>query len=125
MTTTVTAEFRPSHASRIRRNTVALFAAAAIVASTAFVVSEIRVDSPLSGAQRTNVSPLPGLGDIVAGSSFRNPVAATPLPGLGDIVAGRPAQPLPGLGDIIAGLPAHPLQGMGEMVAGLASVAQQ
>ena len=93
MTTTTTTELRSSHSSHTRRNAVAAFAAAAIIASTVFVVSEIlQGDSPAVGARVTNVAPLQGLGDIVAGSSFLNPVAATPLQGLGDIVAGMVAQ---------------------------------
>ena len=57
MTTTTTTELRSSHSSHSRRNAIAVFAAAAILASTAFIVSEIlQSDSPAVGARVTNVA---------------------------------------------------------------------
>ncbi|MEO8695167.1 MAG: hypothetical protein ABI658_16695 [Acidimicrobiales bacterium] len=150
MTTTATTELRSSHSSRIRRNAITLFASAAIVASTAFVVSEIRdVDSPLSGAQRTNETTL-GVTEMWGAfhaafipTEVNAAVAVTPKGRLviNDAMTQAcelghqsacpfthtwvPVNPLPGLGDIVAGLPPHPLQGMGEMVVGLGLVASQ
>ncbi|HUP73470.1 MAG TPA: hypothetical protein VM282_10560 [Acidimicrobiales bacterium] len=133
MTTTVTTELRPSHSSRIRRNALALFAAAAIVASTAFVVSEILDGDSPRVAQLPNESTL---GATEMWGAFHaafippevNPTAAVPPHGrlvineamselcaLGHEVACPfshtwvPVNPLPGLGDAAAGLAAHPL----------------
>ena len=59
MTTTTTAEFRSSHPSHVRRNVVAAFAAAAILASTAVGVGRINDgDSPRVASHPTNESTL-------------------------------------------------------------------
>ena len=140
MTTTVTTELRSSHSSRIRRNAMTVFAAAAIIASTAFIVSEILDgDSVRVGAQR-NESTLgvtemwgafhaayipPAVNPTVADAPHGQLVinqAMSELCALGHESACPfahtwvPVNPLPGLGDVVAGLPANPLQGMGEMV---------
>ena len=148
MTTTATTELHSSPSSRIRRNTIALFAAAAIVVSTAFVVSEILdTDSPRVGVQQTNESTLGvtqmwGAFHAAAPATEVSSVAVTPH---GRLVVNEtmteacalghqsacpfahtwvPVNALPGLGDVLAGLPPTPLQGMGEMAAGSGLVQQ-
>ena len=142
MTTTVTTELRSSHSSRIRRNAMSLVAAAAIIASTAFIVGGIlENDSPQAGAplkeSTLGVTEMWGAIHAAYIPPAVNPtVAETPH---GQLVINQamselcalghesacpfahtwvPVNPLPGLGDVLAGLPANPLQGMGEMVVG-------
>ena len=132
MTTTTTTELRSSHSSPVRRNVVAAFAGAAILAATAIGVGRINGDDSPRVARATNESTL-GVTQMYGAfhaaapyestlditqmngafhAAFVPPegVAATPLQGLGDIVAGSSflnrvaAAPLQGLGDIVAGL---------------------
>jgi hypothetical protein len=103
MTTTATTPLHSSHQSHIRRNAVAVCAAAAILMTTAFVVGRINNDSaPRVAAQQPHAS----TADLtLLNGAIHVYTAPTALMGVEDVVRGSLPAPtgLVGVEDVVRG----------------------